>query len=188
MGPSFGTTQFGMLEGLGVSSAASVAAGFEGLLGTNAQSLTNSDLTLASPSAGADIANAVFAQYGTNSTGSAVGAALIQALAQQNSVDPVPALVYFTYQLALQTGGSSTVVETALSEFIANALVTSATAQTDIANAAIAIAAGTTTPAQAVLFGEVFAVLLGVTTSGGGEGRRTASPARSTPRPTRSPR
>ncbi|HEX3882846.1 MAG TPA: Ig-like domain-containing protein [Stellaceae bacterium] len=159
-----GTTQFNMLAALGVAHAASIAAGFEGLLGTNAQPLTIGDLTLASPSAGTDIANAIFAEYGSSSIGFSVGAALIQALAPQNSVDPVPALVYFTYQLGSLTGGISTVVETALSAFITNALVSGTMAATDITNATIAIASGTTTTAQSVLIGEVFADLLNKTT------------------------
>src|SRR5581483_4892265 len=155
--------------------AASAAAGLEGLLGANA--LAGPDLTLASASAGTDIANAVYAAYGTSSTGSSVGVALIQALALQNGVDPVPALVAFAYQLSLQTGSSIvSLAETALSQFISSALVTNTTAATDIANTTISLAAGTTTTAQAVLIGEVFAGLLNKTGSGG-EGSSSPVPA-----------
>ena len=164
---TIGTAQLNLLAGLDAAHAASAAAGFEGLLATNA--LTNSDLTLASASAGIDIGNAVYAAYGSNTvTGASVGAALIQALALQNSADPVPALVAFAYRLSSQTGSSTvTLAETALSQFISSALVTNTTAATDITNATIAIAAGTTTSAQAVLIGEVFAGLLNKTGSNG---------------------
>jgi hypothetical protein len=165
MGPSFSVD-----EQLGVAHAASVVAGLEALLGSSASSLTNSDLTLASPSAGTDIANAVFTALGPGGDNE-VGAALIQALGQQNSVDPVPAQVYYSNQLAALIGYANfSDIQNSLPDNIGAAiqssLVTSAAAATDIINATIALADAASTPANAILAGEVAGLLLeGVSSS-----------------------
>jgi hypothetical protein len=173
--PGLGAEEFSMLIGLGVSNAASIATGLQGMLGSAAQSLTPGDLTLASAStAGADIANAVFRAFGASGgLNFLIGAALIQALGQRHTVDPIPPLVTYTYKLAAlidnaPVKGSETLpqlVAASVTEIVADALVTGATAGTDIANAAIALVAAATTNAQAQLAAEVFGYFVAQTST-----------------------
>ena len=173
---SLGGGEFGLFIGLSAANAASVQTGLEGLLGSNAASLSPGDLSLSNPAtAGVDIANAVYAAYGTAGAANFwQGVALIQVLAQRASVSPVTALVYYTNQLTSLSNSATipnslTSVGVELKAIIADGLVVNTSAASDVTSAVISIAASGSA-ANAVAIGSEFGSFLSPLVAGGGEG------------------
>ncbi|HXO01618.1 MAG TPA: hypothetical protein VN900_06140, partial [Stellaceae bacterium] len=170
--------EFGLFVGLAASNAASVQTVLEGLIGSDVSLLSASDLTLSNaPTNGVDIANVIFAAYGTSGAANFwQGAALIQVLAQQASVSPVTALVFYTNQLTSLSGNAlvgnsslATLVGAELKAIIAGGLVVNTSAASDITSAVIGIAASGSA-SNAITIGSEFGSFLSPLVTGGGEG------------------